>query len=67
MSSAKSNRREFFGKVAAGIAGGVGFSALVKEIPLFDPSMALAATAGVPYRKLGRSGGKVSIVGLGGD
>ncbi len=66
MSSEKSNRREFFGKVAAGIAGGVGISALVKEIPLFDPSMALAATGEVPYRKLGRSGEKVSMVGLGG-
>jgi predicted aldo/keto reductase-like oxidoreductase len=66
MSSEKPNRRQFFGKVAAGIAGGVGISNLVKELPILDPSMAMAATGDMPYRKLGRSGGRVSLVGLGG-
>jgi predicted aldo/keto reductase-like oxidoreductase len=66
MSDEKPSRRQFFGKVAAGIAGGVGISTLVKELPMLDPSMAFAATGDMPYRKLGRSGEKVSLVGLGG-
>ena len=66
MSSEKPNRRQFFGKFAAGIAGGVGIAGLVKELPVFDVSMAFAASGDMPYRKLGRSGEKVSIVGLGG-
>ncbi len=66
MSSEKPSRRQFFGKFAAGIAGGVGISSLVQELPAFDSSMAVAATGDMPYRKLGRSGEKVSLVGLGG-
>jgi predicted aldo/keto reductase-like oxidoreductase len=66
MSSDKTSRRGFLGTVAAGIAGSVAISNLVKDLPEFDSSMAFAATGDMPYRKLGRSGEKVSIVGLGG-
>jgi predicted aldo/keto reductase-like oxidoreductase len=66
MSSDKTSRRGFFGTMAAGIAGSVALSNLVKELPVLDPSMAFAATGDMPYRKLGRSGEKVSAVGLGG-
>src|SRR5512143_2703882 len=66
MSSDKTSRRRFFGSVAAGLAGSVALSNLVKELPVFDASMAFAATGDIPYRKLGRSGEKVSAIGLGG-
>lgn len=66
MGNHEPSRRQFFGKVAAGIAGGVGIAGLVKELPLLDPSLAIAAPGDVPFRKLGRSGEKVSLVGLGG-
>ncbi len=59
MSRQKRSRREFLGKVAFGIAGaGIGPAVLQKS---------LAAAAGeMPYRTLGRSGEKVSLLGLGG-
>ena len=58
MSIDNQSRRDFLGKVALGIAGaGAGLSFLEKP---------LAATGEMPYRKLGRSGEKVSLVGLGG-
>lgn len=66
MSSDKPSRREFFGKVAVGVAGAAGISTLVRGLPVLDPSLALAATGEMPYRKLGRSGERVSLVGLGG-
>ena len=66
MSDDKTSRRGFFGSVAAGIAGSVALSNLVKELPAFDSSLAFAATSDIPYRKLGRSGEKVSAIGLGG-
>src|SRR5262249_26289450 len=59
----KHSRRDFLGKVAIGVAGtGAG-------IPLFGRSLppGRAASAGeMPYRVLGRSGEKVSLIGLGG-
>ncbi len=64
--SDKTSRRNFFGTVAAGIAGSVALSNLVKELPVLDPTTAFAATGEVQYRKLGRSGEKVSAIGLGG-
>ncbi len=64
--SDKTSRRDFFGTVAAGLAGSVALSNLVKDLPVLDPSMAFAATGEVQYRKLGRSGEKVSAIGLGG-
>ena len=58
MSIDNQSRRDFLGKVALGIAGtGAGLSLLEKP---------LAAAGEMPYRKLGRSGEKVSLVGLGG-
>ena len=58
MSIDKQSRRDFLGKVALGIAGaGAGLSLLERPV---------AAAGGMPYRKLGRSGEKVSLVGLGG-
>ncbi len=59
MSRQERSRREFLGKVAFGIAGaGIGPAVLKKSF---------AAAAGeMPYRTLGRSGEKVSLLGLGG-
>jgi len=62
MSLRKSNRREFLGKATLGIA------ATTVTIPrLVQAASASPAAAGeMPYRVLGRSGEKVSLVGLGG-
>ncbi len=58
MKHEKHNRRAFLGKVAFGITGaGIGPAALRKS---------LAATGEMPHRTLGRTGQKVSLVGLGG-
>jgi predicted aldo/keto reductase-like oxidoreductase len=58
MSTEKQTRREFLGKVAFGIAGaGAGLSLVEKP---------LAAAGEMPYRAMGRSAEKVSLVGLGG-
>ncbi len=60
MNPNKHSRRTFLGKVAKGVAGaGAG-------IPLLDKSLLVAAGGEMPYRTLGRSGEKVSLVGLGG-
>lgn len=62
MSREKQNRREFLGKASAGIAGaGLGGR-------LFAAGALLGAETrnGVPYRALGRTGERVSCVGLGG-
>jgi predicted aldo/keto reductase-like oxidoreductase len=63
MNSRKLNRREFLGKATLGIAvTSVG-------VPLLEPAVSAqtAAVAGeMPYRTLGRSGEKVSVLGLGG-
>ncbi len=54
------SRREFLGKVALGVAaGGVGLPTVANSVPA-------AAKGEVPYRTLGRSGEKVSLLGLGG-
>ena len=58
MSIDKQTRRDFLGRLAVGIAGaGAGLSLLGKPV---------AAAGEMPYRKLGRSGERVSLLGLGG-
>ena len=62
MSHSKQNRREFLEKVTLGVAGAgaaVSGNALT-ALP------AAAAKGEMPYRTLGRSGEKVSLLGLGG-
>jgi predicted aldo/keto reductase-like oxidoreductase len=62
MISDKHNRREFLGKFAAGIAGvGVG-EHLIEGLP----ALATETHHGIPYRTLGHTGEKVSLIGLGG-
>lgn len=58
MSIDRQNRREFLGKVALGIAGATA--------GITVPAGSHAAAGEMPYRTLGRTGEKVSIVGLGG-
>jgi aryl-alcohol dehydrogenase-like predicted oxidoreductase len=62
MSHSKQNRREFLEKVALGVAGaGVAVSGTaLTALP------EAGAKGEMPYRKLGRSGEKVSLLGLGG-
>src|SRR5208337_444745 len=62
MSHSKQNRREFLEKVTLGVAGaGVAVSGnALTALP------APAANGEMPYRTLGRSGEKVSLLGLGG-
>jgi aryl-alcohol dehydrogenase-like predicted oxidoreductase len=64
MNPQKPNRREFLGKATLGIA------ATTVGVPLLEQAVSApppAAGAGeMPYRTLGRSGEKVSLVGLGG-
>jgi predicted aldo/keto reductase-like oxidoreductase len=52
------NRREFLERVAAGVAGAT------LGLPLIGKAQ--AATGEMPYRTLGRSGEKVSLIGIGG-
>jgi predicted aldo/keto reductase-like oxidoreductase len=66
VSSKKPTRREFFGKMAAGIAGTAGLPVLAQALPGFNPSVPVERAGGMQYRKLGRSGEKVSLLGLGG-
>ena len=54
----KHNRREFLGKVAAGVAGA--------SLGLSHSDSALARTGEMPTRVLGRHKEKVSLIGLGG-
>ncbi|HEX5480995.1 MAG TPA: aldo/keto reductase, partial [Terriglobia bacterium] len=62
MSSEKHDRREFLGKIAMGVAGaGVGEHLLQK-----GSAYAAETNHGIPYRTLGRTGEKVSLLGLGG-
>jgi len=54
------SRRMFLRRIAGTVAGtGVG-------IPILDSSLVVAASGKMPYRTLGRSGEKVSLIGLGG-
>jgi predicted aldo/keto reductase-like oxidoreductase len=62
MSHSKQNRREFLGKVTLGVAS---VSAAVSGNTLIPQAIA-AASGEMPYRTLGRSGEKVSLLGLGG-
>ena len=62
MSESMQNRREFLEKVTLGVAGA---GAAVSGTPLTALPVA-AATGEMPYRTLGRSGEKVSLLGLGG-
>lgn len=60
MNPEKHSRRTFLGRVAKGVASaGAG-------VPLLAKSLAGAAAGEIPYRTLGRSGEKVSLIGLGG-
>ena len=60
MSSRRTNRRDFLGR-------GLGLAASTVGIPrLGEGAPAAPAASGMPYRRLGRSGEKVSLVGLGG-
>jgi predicted aldo/keto reductase-like oxidoreductase len=52
------NRREFLEKVAVGVAGATLGLPLVRDLG--------AATGEMPYRTMGRSGEKISLLGLGG-
>ncbi len=52
------NRREFLEKVAAGVAGATLGLPLIRDVR--------AAASDMPYRTMGRSGEKISLVGLGG-
>jgi len=64
MSLRKPNRREFLGKATLGIAATtVGAPRLAHAA---SASLLAPATGEMPYRVLGRSGEKVSLVGLGG-
>jgi len=62
MDSTKQNRREFLEKVTLGVAGA---GAAISGNALTAPPLA-GATGEMPYRTLGRSGEKVSLLGLGG-
>ena len=64
MNPQKPNRREFLGKATLGIA------ATTVGVPLLEQAVSApppgAGAGEMPYRTLGRSGEKVSLVGLGG-
>jgi len=62
MSHSRQNRREFLEKVTLGVAG-VGAAVSGTTVPALSSS---AAPGDMPYRTLGRSGEKVSLLGLGG-
>ena len=62
MSHSKQNRREFLEKVTLGVAG-AGAAASGSALTALP---AAAASGEMPYRTLGRSGEKVSLLGLGG-
>jgi len=55
-----SSRREFLETLVRGAAGAA------VGLPLIEPAQALAATGDMPYRTLGSTGEKVSLLGLGG-
>jgi predicted aldo/keto reductase-like oxidoreductase len=63
MKSKKHSRRKFLEKVAAGVAGASAGTAIAA--PLFAKGQP-AAQSEMPYRTLGRSGEKISLLGLGG-
>jgi len=59
----KPTRRDFLGSMAVGIAGITGGSL---ASPDMDKTLAATTSQGMIYRTLGRSGEKVSLLGLGG-
>ena len=60
MTTGRTNRRDFLGR-------GLGLAASSVGIPLLgQAASAVPGSGGIPYRTLGRSGEKVSMVGLGG-
>ena len=63
MNLRKPNRREFLGRAGWGIAASTVGVPLLRQAASAHPS---AAAGEMPYRTLGRSGEKVSLVGLGG-
>ena len=60
MSIGGKTRREFLGDVARGVIG------VTVGIPLLDASAVSAASGEMPYRTLGRTGERVSLLGVGG-
>jgi len=60
MSLRKTNRREFLSRAGLGIA------ASTVGVPLIEAAAQPLGVGDMPYRMLGRSGEKVSLVGLGG-
>jgi predicted aldo/keto reductase-like oxidoreductase len=64
MSLRKSNRREFLGQAGLGIAASTVGVPFLEEAASAQPTT--LGAGGIPYRTLGRSGEKVSLVGLGG-
>src|SRR5579862_1090015 len=62
MSHSKQNRREFLEKVTLGVAG----ASVAVSASTLVPEVVKAATGEMPYRTLGRSGERVSLLGLGG-
>jgi aryl-alcohol dehydrogenase-like predicted oxidoreductase len=62
MSSEKRSRREFLGNVAKSIAGASAAGKLLES----SAKLMAEETGEMPYRTLGRSGEKVSAIGLGG-
>jgi predicted aldo/keto reductase-like oxidoreductase len=63
MSKTQQTRRDFLGRVAAGIAGATGAGLTASSA---EKAFAATSVKGIPYRTLGRSGEKVSLIGLGG-
>ncbi len=73
MADQKTNRRGFLGKMATGLAGSVTIAGDLsaaqtkrRNAPPRNPPLIGPAGGEMPYRTLGRSGEKVSIIGLGG-
>ena len=64
MNLRKSNRREFLGQAGLGIAASTVGVPFLEEAASAQPTT--LGAGGIPYRTLGRSGEKVSLVGLGG-
>src|SRR5271169_259452 len=68
MSKERTSRRGFLGRMATGIAGTAGVASGVAGARALGKSReaAMPASGEMQYRTLGRSGEKVSIIGLGG-
>ncbi len=59
----KPTRRDFLGRMAVGIAGITGSNLAPSAV---EKTLAATTTQDMIYRELGRSGEKVSLLGLGG-